>query len=807
MNATKIPQQKISWKRKTKKWRQEVVDSLDRGFSIYHNPSTRIAVSEKIINQNLYNGILDTEDMAKYLNPYGIVGYNINDKLGHHAIIVPKIDVLVGEESKRYLEYQVVVTNPDAISSKMQSLRSEVKQRLITILNTEFPQSEGDDAAKAKLQEEISKLERYANYTFKDIKELRAANILKYYEQEQGFASIFNEGFKDVLIHAEEIYECAIVSDEPKLIKLNPLKVHVVRTSNSSRIEDADIIIIDDHWSPGKIVDTYWNDLKNKDIEHINSYGVTSSDGQNFEDELPQSFHLIGASGEDNAMLDGNSVDDYVQFAEINGHKLSSNYTDEDGNIRVLRVFWRSQRKVLKVKYYTEQGTEEYKIMDESYVPKDLEGEVAETLWINEWWEGTKIGQDVYINMRPRQVQYNKLSNPSEGNPGLVGEIYNTNQGRAVSLVSRMKSYQYMYDAIWDRLNKAIAKNMGKILEVDVAKIPNNWDVGKWLHYATTMGIGVVDSFNEGNKGAATGKLAGGFNTTGKVLDVETGSYIQHHITLLEYIKQEMSEIAGITRQREGNISNRETVGGVERSVTQSSHITEWWFRKHTDVKIRALRLFLETAKAALRGNIKKLQNILDDRSIQLFEIDGDEFAESDYDIIITNDSHYAETKQQIQQLAQAAMQSQNIKFSDMLYIFNSNSLSDMSRRIEKGEMDKDARESQASQQKSEELAQNKKYQQDQVEMANKREDTKIALDAQKIELDRLQMQLDAQFKQMELNIKANVDNESVKAEITKIEAEIINKQGELEELVRHNKADEKIKTITAKNKKSTNNK
>jgi hypothetical protein len=37
----------------------------------------------------------------------------------------------------------------------------------------------------------------------------------------------------------------------------------------------------------------------------------------------------------------------------------------------------------------------------------------------------------------------------------------------------------------------------------------------------------------------------------------------------------EMGEVMGITPQREGQVSNRETVGGVERSVLQSSHITE----------------------------------------------------------------------------------------------------------------------------------------------------------------------------------------------------------------------------------------
>jgi len=166
--------------------------------------------------------------------------------------------------------------------------------------------------------------------------------------------------------------------------------------------------------------------------------------------------------------------------------------------------------------------------------------------------------------MRPKPVQYNRLSNPSVCGPGIVGEVYNTNQGRAISMVDKMKNYQYLYDVIWDRLNTAIAKNLGKILLLDISLIPNGWEPEKWIAQATKLGIGVIDGFKEGNAGAAQGKLAGNLNGQNtRAIDLETGNYIQQHIQLLEFIKTEMGEIAGISRQREGNISNRETVGGV----------------------------------------------------------------------------------------------------------------------------------------------------------------------------------------------------------------------------------------------------
>lgn len=78
----------------------------------------------------------------------------------------------------------------------------------------------------------------------------------------------------------------------------------------------------------------------------------------------------------------------------------------------------------------------------------------------------------------------------------------------------------------------------------------------------------------------------------------------------------EMSEVAGITKQREGQVANRETVGGVERATLQSSHITEYLFLIHDDVKKRALEAFLETAKIALKGRSKKFQYLLSDGSI-----------------------------------------------------------------------------------------------------------------------------------------------------------------------------------------------
>jgi hypothetical protein len=203
-----------------------------------------------------------------------------------------------------------------------------------------------------------------------------------------------------------------------------------------------------------------------------------------------------------------------------------------------------------------------------------------------------------------------------------------------------------------------LARNWGKIVRLDLAKVPKGWDVEKWLYYAKVNGIAVEDSFNEGNIGAATGKLAGAMNNASSgVIDAEYGNNIQQLINLLEFIKMEMSEVAGISKQREGQIANRETVGGVERATLQSSHITEYLFTIHDDVKKRALECFLETAKIALKGRSKKFQYILPDHSTQIINIDGDEFAEADYGLVLDNGSNIQELSQKLDMLAQAALQ------------------------------------------------------------------------------------------------------------------------------------------------------
>ena len=284
-----------------------------------------------------------------------------------------------------------------------------------------------------------------------------------------------------------------------------------------------------------------------------------------------------------------------------------------------------------------------------------------------------------------------------------------------------MKQYNYAYDAIHDRLNKMMSRNWGKLLRIDIAKVPKNWTMDKWLYYAKSAGLAVDDSFREGNIGASTGKLAGALNnnSTG-VIDAEFGNSIQSQINLLEYIKNEMSEVAGISKQREGQISNRETVGGVERATLQSSHITEWLFGIHDDVKRRSLECFLETAKIAMKGRNKKFQYITSDMSTKIMDIDGDEFAECDYGLVVDNSSNIQGLNQKLDMLAQAALQNQALNFSTIMKLYTSTSAAEKQRMIESNEQ-----QMQQQRQQEQQAAQKMQQEQLQAAMAQKELDVK----------------------------------------------------------------------------------
>lgn len=737
MYSDSFPRQALPRSKKTKEWAKKCVLWASTG-TVLNSSLIRKTVAHKKLNYDLLCGKLNMSDLASVINPSHFDDGQPIYKIQHYPIMNVKLDLLRGEERDSYFDFKVIVTNPNAVSEIEEAKKNEITQQLQQ-LAAETSLSEEDYNAK------IEKMNDFFQYDWQDIREIRANCLLNHYYKELNLPQIFNDGFMDLLTVKEEIYRVGIVGDDLSVERLNPEKVRIYKSGYSNHIEDADIISIEDYWQPGRIIDTYYDVLTEKQIKQIENYNKNSTESASESPDPREEFILPKdlRDAEASVYTDGDGFN-WVQFAD--GVSTSALPYDMFGNIRVLQVYWKSLRKIKKVKRYDPQtGNETFEFFTEDYICDESKGEEEKVYLINEAWEGTMIGagdEAIFINMRPRKIQYNRLTNPSRCHFGIIGTIYNTNDQKPYSMVDMMKPYNYLYDVIQDRLNKLLARNMGKLVRFDFATAPAGWSPEQWLYYIKNSGLLVTDSFKEGVSGQAKGKIAGMLNNPQTVIDAELGNSIQQYINLLEFIKVEMADIVGISKQREGQIANRETVGGVERATLQSSYITRWMFSHHNDLKKRVLECCLETLKYLMRDrHNKKIQYITPDGAQKVIDIPGDEFAENDYGLVVDASQDTTQLNQKIDMIAQAAMQNQALSFSTYLKLAENCSLAEKIRMVEKNE-----RELQQMQQQQQQQAN---------EVAQQQIEANMALQQAKLELDDTMNQRDNETKLIIANINA----------------------------------------------------
>jgi len=334
--------------------------------------------------------------------------------------------------------------------------------------------------------------------------------------------------------------------------------------------------------------------------------------------------------------------------------------TDDSNNllITVWHTTWRSYKKVGFVTATDpETGEESTEMVDETYKPTPEES--VEWDWIPEVWEGWRVDEDIYLGVGAVEYQHVSIDSPSSRKLPYCGVIYSNANAVSKSLVSLMKPLQYMYIILWYRLELALARDKGKVINMDITQIPKGLgiDLNQWMHYLTALGVNFVNPYDEGwdVPGREGGKPAA-FNQMTQ-MDLTMGSVIAEYINLMGKIEEMIGEISGVTAQRQGAIQQRELVGNVERSVIQSSHITEPMFWNHNLAKRNSLTQLLDIAKFAWANNdTKKLHYILNDTARVFLEID-DEFLYSDLDVFLTDSTEESRNIESLRTLLQPAMQ------------------------------------------------------------------------------------------------------------------------------------------------------
>lgn len=118
------------------------------------------------------------------------------------------------------------------------------------------------------------------------------------------------------------------------------------------------------------------------------------------------------------------------------------------------------------------------------------------------------------------------------------------------------------------------------------------------------------------------------------------------------------------------------------------------------------MAVLLETAKHAWRNETdKRLQYVLDDMSTSILKLEGEQFAEADYGIVLSDTANDQELISTLKQLAHAGIQNDKMDFSTLMDIYLDPSIASMRRKIEGKEMEK-AQKDQEMQQQQQEMQQ-----------------------------------------------------------------------------------------------------
>ena len=724
MGYDKIPRQKLPISKKTKKWRESCVEAYidlsDSGIG----PHTR--KEDLRMLYDYYNGVIDEADYNYVLKPYGKSRKNFPSSMRNYPIIKPIIDLLLGEKSKRPLNYTVTVQNADAINQKKEAKKELIFKNLQQHF-MQAVQNMGVDVG-ANPDEEIQLPQHIAEMfesSYTDARAILGQQAMNYIMQEQEVYDKVQKAWFHYLVSGEVYTHRGVRNGEPFYEVLNPVDVDYDLDPDLEFVEDGDWAIVRKYVHASSVVDAYYESLTEQQIL-----------------ELEEPRH---------------QENDISFLYANNANKDENSYRNR--LLEVINVYWKS-RKRIGFLYFVNPETgvlEEQEVQEGFRMPAELkeQGAKLEWFWVNEVWEGTRIDGRFYININPIPNQRLSLDNPSKCKLPINGRRYSNTNTSNISLVKLGIPYQLNYNIYKYRLELAIARSKDIIAQFDINMIPKKWDMDKFMYYVEGTGIAWVDYNKEGIQ----------LNPQHQsVLDMSIKT-IQQYITLLESILLEWEKISGVSRQRQGEIGAYEGKASSQQAILQSSHITEDLFRKFERMEQRDFQALLDYSKEAwLTG--KKSQYVMPDGTTDFLDIDSMQHMETNYGIFVSDAGKDQEKLTNIRGLTQAMMQN-GAKPSVIAEMLDSDSFSQIKKNLASAERAQEQLE-QAQQQAQQEMqqqqleAQQLEKEQENIEREKDRQkDIEIALikaeaskDQEANSLNLEKMIKDFEFKNRELDIK-----------------------------------------------------
>ena len=676
-----FPPQKLPLSKKDKEWRET---SLEGIISRYYFNNERRANMK--ISYDLINSVFDMNDLKYVTDPYK-VGEGFPAKIQNINIIRPKIELLKGEETKRPESFVVFRTDEAAVDEVISAQKDMLFQAMSTAMSANLNSQNDEDLQY--LQQRLQQIKAYISQDYYDAAEQTANKTLKYLREKLNIREEFMKGWEDALVAGEEIYYVGIINGEPVLERVNPIFFAYDKDPDLRWIEEGEWATRQFLMTPSAVYDRFFDIMEEADLDALlkdisSNYTSSKSTGAN---------------------INTNYIT-YKNIDNVSPYDDSRFFTDPYRKGPFVRVFhgtWRSYKRIGYLEYQDQDGTMTTTIVDETY--KVQPGETISWDWITEWWEGYRIGDDIYVGIQPIQYQATSIDNPNSGKGCYVGGAYSHNNSENKSFVEIMKPLQYMYIVLWYRLELALSRDKGKVLLMDITQIPKGMGIDeyKWMHYLTSMGVIFVNPYEEGfNIPGREGGKPASFNQFNSV-DLSMSSTIGEYINLMAKIEQMLGELCGISAQRQGQISQDALVGVTQQAIIQDSHVTEPLFWKHNQIKKNCITQLLNTAKFAWRVHDKKNVNyVLGGPEREFIKIT-DDFLYADYDVFVSDSTKEHQDIEAMKNLYQPAMQN-GATLLDIATMMTSTNLSEMKMKL--ADIEKKRGQTQQQQQEAEQQIQ-----------------------------------------------------------------------------------------------------
>ena len=704
-------------------------------------------------NYDLVKGILRMEDF--YQEPVVSsftqtleANLNLPSYVKMYSIITTPLNELVGEISKRPDAFRVKAFDDDSQAEELEFktgilqeyVINQAKQKILAKADLQGAELDEEELQQMTMEQVKDELDSYTS-----IAEKWANHILTCQKAEFNLKEKSEDAFRDMLISAREFYH--IYEDNSKLgfnIEVaNPKNTWFLTTPDRKYVSDptgraqgayaAGIVQV---MELSEIIEAI-PDLTKEEIDHLRSslqdYGLINVRESNLGNpDATPGIDSVQYDTYDPLVLQTRMIIESEMKENDDGLKdflgLTSNVSSFGYKYVVVRAYWISKKKIGKLIYTDEMGNEQSMLVDENYKSKTIPTEISlEWGWINQWYQGIKIGPDIYHVKPYKLLSYCPII-------GLVHEVKNT---EAKSLVDLMKPFQVLYNVCMNQLYTLLEKEVGKVYLTSIRHIPVPKDgdaqdaLDMWELEARNRGVVFIDDSPENLKSPSS------FNQF-RDIDLTRTQEIQSRYTLAMQLKTECWELVGMSRQRMGSVSASESATGTNAALTQSYSQTEPLFVAHEYVLGQLYQAIID---AALYVESKKPQSTLSyitsDGESAFVQVNGSDLRFRDLKVFLTNRPEDQKMFNELRGLSQAVIQNGG-SLHDIIELYSTNSVRQMKKVFKSLKDKQDSMQQQQLDMQQQQMEQQQQQTIAQIQQAQEAQDKQLAHDDYQAELDRI---------------------------------------------------------------------